>query len=158
MRFFAALAFSLLALPAAAQTNIDLGGLSAEPDAPVEVTADTLNVDRDSGTAVFTGNVVVGQGSLRLAAAEVEVVYDEETGDIARFAASGGVTLVTETEEAEAEEATYDLTTGELSLSGDVLLTQGQSALSAETMTVNVETGMAQMQGRVRTVFQQDGE
>jgi lipopolysaccharide export system protein LptA len=40
-------------------------------------------------------------------------------------------------------------------LTGDVLLTQGASALSANQMTVNVNTGTAQMSGRVRTVFQQ---
>jgi lipopolysaccharide export system protein LptA len=34
-------------------------------------------------------------------------------------------------------------------------LTQGASALSAEQMTVNINTGAAQMSGRVRTVFQQ---
>jgi len=42
-----------------------------------------------------------------------------------------------------------------LTLTGDVLLTQGASALTAQRMTVNVDTGVAQMSGRVRTVFQQ---
>ena len=140
--------------PLSAQAAVDLGGLSADPDAPVEVTADQLSVEQATGTAVFSGNVVVGQGNLRLAAAQVRVVYDDATGAIARFAASGGVTVVTETEAAEAEEAEYDLTTGLLTMSGNVLLTQGQNALSAERMVVDVEAGTARMEGRVRTVFQ----
>ena len=143
------------AAPVAAQTSVDLGGLSADPTAPVEVTADQLSVDQDQGTAVFSGNVVIGQGALRIAAAEVQVVYDGTSGNIARFHATGGVTVVTETEEAEAQEADYDLTAGILTLSGEVLLTQGQSALSAERMVVDVEAGTATMEGRVRTVFQQ---
>lgn len=145
----------LFAAPAFAQTNINLGGIRTDSAAPVEVAADNLSVDQDSGTAVFTGNVVVGQGDLRLSAGAVRVVYSDATGDIAELIASDGVTFVTSTEAAEAQNANYNLTTGVLTLSGDVLLTQGASALSAQMMTVNVNSGAAQMSGRVRTVFQQ---
>ncbi|MFT5065058.1 MAG: lipopolysaccharide export system protein LptA [Yoonia sp.] len=145
----------LIAAPANAQTNINLGGIRADSSAPVEVAADNLTVDQDSGTAVFTGNVVIGQGDLRLSAGSVRVVYSDATGDIAQLIASGGVTFVTDTEAAEAQNADYNLITGVLTLTGDVLLTQGASALSAEKMTVNVNSGAAQMSGRVRTVFQQ---
>ena len=142
---------------AVAQTNINLGGLSADPSAPVEVSADSLSVDQDSGTAVFTGNVVIGQGDLRLNAGNVQVIYSEATGDIARLVASGGVTFVTATEAAEAQSADYDLTGGTLVLSGEVLLTQGASALSADEMRIDLDSGNATMTGRVRTVFQQGG-
>ena len=138
---------------AAAQTNIALGGISADPNAPVEVTADMLTVDQDTRSAVFTGNVVIGQGDMRIAAASVEVSYDEVTGDIFRFVASGGVTFATATEAAEAQSADYDLETGTLVMTGDVLLTQGTNALSAERMTVNLRDGTAQMEGRVSTIF-----
>lgn len=148
-------AVCLLAAPAFAQTNINLGGIRADSSAPVEVAADNLSVDQDSGTAVFSGNVVIGQGDLRLSAGSVHVVYSDATGDIAQLLASDGVTFVTSTEAAEAQNADYNLTTGVLTLSGDVLLTQGASALSAQTMTINVNSGAAQMSGRVRTVFQQ---
>jgi lipopolysaccharide export system protein LptA len=156
-RIFALLAMLALAFPASAQTNIDLGGITTDPGAPVEVSADSLSVDQASGRAVFSGNVMVGQGDLRMSAGSVEVVYAEETGDIARLIASGGVTFTTASEAAEAAEADYDLTTGVLTLTGDVILTQGASALSADSMVINVTDGTAQMQGRVRTVFQQDG-
>jgi len=147
----------LLATPLAAQTNINLGGISADPNAPVEVTADNLNVDQDTGSAVFSGNVVIGQGDLRLAAPEVRVTYAATSGDITRLQASGGVTFATATEAAEAQSADYNLASGMLTLNGEVLLTQGKSALSADSMVVNLNDGTAQMSGRVRTVFQQDG-
>lgn len=156
-RLIVFMAAILLGSTAAAQTNINLGGISADPSAAVEVTADNLTVDQDTGTAVFSGNVVIGQGNLRISAGNVSVVYSEATGDIAQLLASGGVTFVTDTEAAEASEADYNLTSGMLILSGNVLLTQGASALSADKMTVNLNTGNAQMSGRVRTVFQQDG-
>ena len=145
----------LIASPAIAQTNINLGGVRADTSAPVEVTADSLNVDQDTGTAIFDGNVLIGQGALRLSAGKVEVIYNEATGDISRLNASGGVTFVTADEAAEAASAIYDLVAGTLTLTGDVLLTQGPSAISAATMTINLETGSAQMSGRVRTVLQQ---
>ncbi|MBB5721385.1 lipopolysaccharide export system protein LptA [Loktanella ponticola] len=148
--------FALLsASPALAQTNIDLGGVTTDPSAPVEVAADSLSVDQDTGTAIFEGNVLIGQGDLRIAAGRAQVVYDGVSGDIASFAASGGVTFTTATEAAEAQTANYDLKNGQLVLSGEVLLTQGPSALSADRMIIDVETGNAQMEGRVRTVFQQ---
>ncbi|ROU03052.1 lipopolysaccharide transport periplasmic protein LptA [Histidinibacterium lentulum] len=150
----------LLALPAAlpAQTSIDLGGVTADPDAPVEITADSLTVNRDDGSAVFEGEVRIGQGDLRIAATRVEVRYDDATGDIARLDASGGVTLATADEQAEAQRAEYDLVAGTLTLIGEVLLTQGQSALSAERMVVNLDDGTARMEGRVTTIFRQDGQ
>lgn len=157
MRFLAALIALVFAVPATAQTNINLGGIAADPSAPVEVTADNLNVDQDTGSAVFSGNVVIGQGELRLSAPSVQVTYAAESGDITRLQANGGVTFATATEAAEAQSADYNLSSGLLTLNGDVLLTQGQSALSADSMVLDLNAGTAQMNGRVRTVFQQDG-
>lgn len=148
---------TLTATPILAQTNINLGGISADPNAPVEVAADNLTVDQDTGTATFAGNVVIGQGDLRLSAGSVDVIYSAASGEIARLRASGGVTFVTATEAAEASSADYDLVGGTLTLNGNVLLTQGASALSAERMTVNLNTGNAELSGRVRTVFNQGG-
>lgn len=145
----------LCATPLAAQTNINLGGITTDPSAAVEVAADSLSVDQDTGTAIFDGNVVIGQGQLRISAGRAQVVYDGNTGDIASFEASGGVTFANGTEAAEAQNATYDLQNGQLILTGDVLLTQGASALAAERMVIDVESGNARMEGRVRTVFQQ---
>lgn len=148
-------AMLIIASPLTAQTNINLGGISADPSAPVEVAADNLTVDQDTGTAIFSGNVKIGQGDLRLSAGSVEVVYGAATGEIARLRATGGVTFATDTEAAEAQNADYDITNGTLVLTGEVLLTQGASAIAAERMSVNITTGNAEMSGRVRTVFQQ---
>jgi len=147
----------LSATPVLAQTNINLGVINADPNAAVEITADNLSVEQATGTAVFQGNVVVGQGDLRISAGRIEVIYSDASGDISRLSASNGVTFVTATEAAEAESADYDLTAGTLTMRGDVLLTQGASAISADTMRVNLSTGAAQMEGRVRTIFNQGG-
>ncbi|TNC74252.1 lipopolysaccharide transport periplasmic protein LptA [Rubellimicrobium roseum] len=152
-----AVLLALLFAPGAAPAqSVALGGLATDPSAPVEVTSETLTVDQATGAAVFTGNVVIGQGDLRLSAAEVEVRYDEATQAIARLLASGGVTLATPTEAAEAREADYDLTARTLTLTGDVLLTQGQSAISADRMVVDLAAGTAQVEGNVRTLLNRE--
>lgn len=136
---------------------IDLGGINADPNAPVEVTADSLTVDQDSRQAVFAGNVIIGQGDMRISAGRVEVIYSDETGRISHLVASGGVTFVTATEAAEAAAADYDIDAGLLILTGNVLLTQGGAALSADRMVVNLTQGTAEMTGRVRTIIQPAG-
>lgn len=140
---------------ASAQTNVELGGIEVDTSAAIEVTADSLTVAQESGSAVFDGNVIIAQGDLRLTAGQVAVIYGTDTSEITRLIASGGVTFVTADEAAEAQNADYDIKSGLLVLTGDVLLTQGPSAISAGQMTINVTDGTASMEGRVRTVLQQ---
>ncbi len=150
------LCLTLGAATAQAQTNgatVAFGSLKGDPTLPVEVTADQLQVDQADGTAVFTGNVIVIQGTMRLTAPSVRVDYAQDTQKIAQLHATGGVTLVNGGEAAEAEEAVYTVETGNVVMTGKVLLTQGTSALSGNQLTVDLTTGTGVMQGRVQTVF-----
>ena len=155
MKLLAFCASLFLADSAFAQTSVALGGLSVDTSAAIEVSADSLSIDQDTSTAIFDGNVIIGQGDLRITAGQVEVIYGEDPSQIARLLASNGVTFVTTTEAAEAQQADYDITTGLLVLTGEVLLTQGASAISAGRMVINVTDGTALMDGRVRTILQQ---
>ncbi|MFD1342671.1 lipopolysaccharide transport periplasmic protein LptA [Litorisediminicola beolgyonensis] len=152
----AAAALVLLAAPIHAQ-EVTFGTMRADSDAPVEVSADQLSVNQSDGTALYSGNVVIGQGEMRLSAPRVLVVYAETRNAIARLEATGGVTLVSGTEAAEAERADYDIDAGTVTMSGNVLLTQGDNALTSERMVVDLDSGTAQMDGRVRTVLQPGG-
>lgn len=155
LRALLTIAFLSVTAPAIAQgTNVNFGTIRQDPNAEVEVTADNLSVDQASGTAVFTGNVLIGQGQMRLSAARVLVVY-KDTGDgIERLEATGGVTLVSGPDAAEAERADYNIDSGTIEMSGSVLLTQGASALTAERMSVDLNDGSARMSGRVKTILQ----
>ena len=75
-------------------TSLTFGTITQDTTAPVEVTSDELSVDQETGRAVFVGNVIVGQGELRLAAQKVTVIYREESAGIERMIATGNVTLV----------------------------------------------------------------
>ncbi|MTD99985.1 lipopolysaccharide transport periplasmic protein LptA [Paracoccus sp. YIM 132242] len=147
-------ALILAAAPAAAQ-NTTFGGMRADISAPVEVAADNLSVNQADGSAVFTGNVVIGQGEMRLSADRVTVVYAQGgQSRIRSLDAQGNVTLVSGADAAEAKAATYDVETGNVTLTGDVVLTQGGNVLTGDTMQVNLASGTAQVQGRVRSVLQ----
>jgi len=139
-------------IPIHAQTSLSLGGFSPDPEAPIEMTADKLTINQHDGSAQFESNVVISQGDIHIAAELVTVTYLKD-GGIDQLNATGGVTFVTQTESAEAETAAYDLTNRQLVLGGGVLLTQGQRAISADKMSIDLETGAALMEGRVRTTL-----
>lgn len=159
IRLVASVALAVVPLAALAQgAQVPFGAFQHDTAAPVEVTAEQLAVDQSDGTAVFSGNVVVGQGEMRLTAATVRVRYASQGGDaggrIERLEATGGVTLVSGTEAAEAREAVYTIESGVIVMTGDVILTQGQNALSAEKLTVDLEDGTGLLEGGVRTILQ----
>lgn len=135
-------------------TQVAFGAIRQDTSAPVEVSADELNVDQTTGAATFTGNVVIGQGEMRLSAPRVLVIYREDQAGIERMEATGGVTLVSGPDAAESQRADYSIDTGLIIMTGDVLLAQGQSAISSDRMTVNLDDGTARMQGNVKTILQ----
>ncbi len=135
-------------------TGVAFGTIRQDTNLPVEVTSDDLSVDQATGTAIFTGNVVIGQGEMRLSAARVLVIYRAEQQGIARLEATGGVTLVSGPDAAESDRADYNIDDGTIVMTGSVLLAQGPSALSADKMTVRLSDGTARMSGRVKTILQ----
>ena len=157
--FLRALCFAaFLAGPAVAQqANLQFGGLRQDTSLPVEVTSDSLSVDQASGAAVFTGTVLAKQGEMRLSAGTIRVEYAADGEGIDSLIASGGVTLVSPTDAAEAENAVYTIASGMVVMTGNVLLTQGNAAISGETLTVNLKDGTGTMTGRVKTVFKPGG-
>lgn len=134
-------------------TSVGFSGLKQDPGAPVEVTSETLSIDRDAGLAILEGEVLVIQGEMRLTAPRVEVIYGTEGQQIKEIHAQGGVTIVTAADAAEAREARYDVATGGLVMSGDVLLTQGPSTIAGERLVADLRSGTGRMEGRVKTLF-----
>jgi len=138
--------------------NVAFGSFKADPTLPVEVTADSLDVNQADGSAEFIGNVLVGQGEMRLSAQKVLVIYNQEASGIERMLATGDVVLVNGPDAAEADQAEYTIESGIILMTGNVLLTQGQHALTSDRMTVNLTTGTANMVGRVKTILKADSD
>lgn len=154
---------ALLPLMAVAQETATGGFRNSDPDAPVEVTSDKLDLARAAGTALFTGNVVAIQGDMRLNADWVLVEYvllpDGSLGnEIDTITARDNVLLVTPEEAAEGNEAIYTPLTNKVIMTGDVLLTQGGNTVAGDQLEVDLETGLGEVKGRVRTVLQPAAE
>jgi len=155
LRLAALLFVPLLPVSMMAQgAQVAFGNTQQDSNLPVEVTADDLNVNQADGTAIFTGNVLIGQGEMRLSAPRVLVVYNEDQSRIRRLEATGGVTLVSGEDAAEAQQADYNIDDGVIEMQGDVLLVQGPQALTGDRMYVDTRAGKARVSGRVKTILQ----
>lgn len=156
VRFPGTLAAALLAvcLPTLAAAQVAFGGAQQDRTLPVEVTSDNLSVNQNDNTALFTGNVVIAQGEMRLSAPRVLVIYLADRSGIEALEATDGVTLVSGTDAAEALRADYNVVNGKIELRGNVLLIQTDNAITGEMMTVDLNAGTAQVSGRVKTVLQ----
>ena len=154
----AVLSFAQVGSVLAQGAQVPFAGLKVGANSTVEISADSLSIDQDTGTAVFSGNVIVGIEEMRLSAERVEVVYqtgtEGGTGAISGLVASGSVVFSNGVEAAEADFAELDLEAGEIVMTGNVILTQGQNALSGEKLRINLNTGTAFIEGRVQTIFQ----
>ncbi len=159
-RLLVALCLAVLPVATQAQAQVPFAGIGADRSVPVELSADTLEVDQAAGTARFAGNVVVVQGGLRLAAESVRVEYatapESGRNRIARLQAEGSVTLVTPEEAAEADSAIYDLDSGEIVMQGGVVLTQGGNALAGDRLVIDLDRRTGRIEGRVRSVILPD--
>lgn len=138
-----------------AQVAIGFGGVAYDANQPVEVTSDTLTIDQTTGEALFSGNVIVLQGDLRMSAPQVRVFYDDVDGrrSVDEVVATGGVLMTRGADAAEGRQARYDVATTILTMTGDVLVTQGPTVVAGDRMVVNMQTGNGTVGGRVRTVF-----
>jgi lipopolysaccharide export system protein LptA len=163
--------------------------LSAEnKDAPVQIEAATLEVHDKSKTATFSGNVQVVQGDTTMKCRSLVVFYGQEVGlgeataqasnatnvkspqgaqNIRRIEARGAVTVITKDQSASGDLGIYDLKTKTITLSGNVVVSQGQNVIHGEHVVVDTETGNARVEsgatgagaggpgsGRVRALIQ----
>ena len=156
---------ALVAMPAASPAPGPGGpfaGVKHDTKAPNEIASDSLEVHQAQGKAVFAGEVVAEQGTLTLTADELVVTYEtgeagDETGEIQHMRAEGNVFLSNGSETAEGAWAEYDVAGGTLHMGGDVLVTQGENAVTGESLVINLDAGTGRVEGRgdgrVKSVF-----
>jgi len=139
---------------AAGQPALGQGASSAlkghDTDAPVDVSADRIEVQDRANRAMFTGNVDVRQGNLRLNSARITVVYANSGGRgtaIERIEASGGVTMRSPTETARSQFAIYDIDRRLVTMIGAVRLDQGANRIQGGRLVFDLSSGRAVMDG-----------
>lgn len=139
----------LAAGPAGAQ-------LAQNSDAPVDITADELEVANSQCTSVWRGNAEALQADSRLRANVLTAVFQAKAGqpgataacgDLARMEAQGQVFYVTPQQRVRADAAVYEAGSETLVMTGDVVAVQGRNVLRGSRLVVNVRTGEGRMQG-----------
>ncbi|MGR3635624.1 MAG: lipopolysaccharide transport periplasmic protein LptA [Shimia sp.] len=155
LRTLLILAISLFPAMASAQGfQVGFGDMQQDSGLPVEVTADSLSVNQNDGSAVFSGNVKIVQGEMRMTANKVNVHYSSAgTVGIARLVAEGDVLLAQGKDIAEAEKAEYSIEDGSVHMSGNVMVLQENTSITADEMTVDLNSNTAEMHGRVKTIL-----
>jgi len=125
--------------------SLCLGKADAEPlldvgRGDVNVQADLLEVDVASGSALLTGQVVLGKGDMSVRCPRVELTFDSSP-HIKTARGSGGVVADVRGVHGEAPEVELDLKRHVLELRGGVKLSRGQGWLQAERASIELSTG-----------------
>jgi len=145
------------------QSMIQGGG----QDQPVQIEAASLEVRDKNKMATFAGNVQVVQGDTTMKCQRLVVFYGEEIGiaqngnppppkpagdskkspqNIRRIEARGGVTVVTKDQNASGDLGVYDLLAKTITLTGNVVVSQGQNVIHGERVVVDTVTGNAKVE------------
>lgn len=137
----------LLALPltGAADAQVLRGHDTA---APVDFSADRIEVQDRADRIVVSGNVQVSQAGLTMTAQRLTVAYHDSNGvEIDRLDASGGVVVTRGGERASGSVAIYDLNRRLITLVGNVQLSQGSNRLSGSRLVIDLASGRSTVDG-----------
>ncbi|HAT87079.1 MAG TPA: hypothetical protein DCS30_14670, partial [Rhizobiales bacterium] len=124
-------------------------GLRTDPDAPIEVEADQLDIYDKKKVAIFTGNVIAKQGETQLNTSTLTIHYSGggagTAQSITRLEANGGVIVSQKDQKATGNRAFVDMTKEQITLSGNVVLTQGKNVLRGKELFIDMRTGAARL-------------
>ncbi|MEN9932540.1 MAG: hypothetical protein RIS17_1113 [Pseudomonadota bacterium] len=120
-------------------------------DAPVNFSADHGELQGKANRAILAGNVVITQSDLTLRAGRTTMAFTTEGGGfkIHRVDAVGGVKINRGDQAASGDVAIYDFDRRLITMSGNVTLIQGGSRLSGGRLTIDLNSGLSTLDGRV---------
>jgi lipopolysaccharide export system protein LptA len=155
-----------------------LQGFSQNHDQPVHIEAATLEVRDKDKVATFSGNVKVTQGDTGMRCKSLVVFYEQEGADgdkgktmqaatpgpggqqkIKKLEARGSVVVTQKDQTATGDLGIFDMKSNTVTLSGNVMMTQGQNVLRGERLVVDLASGVSRVesgkngQGRVQGLF-----
>jgi lipopolysaccharide export system protein LptA len=143
--------------PVWAQSS-QLRGLSLDGNQPIQIESDKLEVRERDKLAVFTGNVSASQGPTVLKAGLMKVYYAGEgsaatgSADIERIEVSGKVYVKSNNQVATSDEASFDMRSEVLTMSGkEVVLSEGSNVAVGCKLTVQMKSGQAKLDSCNRT-------
>jgi lipopolysaccharide export system protein LptA len=121
-------------------------------NAPVDVTAQRLEVQDRADRAVFVGNVRATQGDLTMDTERLTIAYSSSQSttngiQIERIDAAGGVVVRTPSETAKGDFGIYDTNRKLITVLGNVQLSQGANRLSGARLVIDLDSGRAVIDG-----------
>jgi lipopolysaccharide export system protein LptA len=126
-----------------------------DSNAPVNFTADRIEVQDRADRVVVSGNVEVTQAGMTLNAARMTVAYNNQRGgsapggvEIDRIDASGNVVVTKADQTARGNVAIYDLNSKLITMLGNVTLTQGANRLTGGRLVMDLNSGRSTVDGR----------
>ena len=155
MRLAATALMVLGAGPALSQSGARMSGLKLSNDQPIQIESDKLEVQQEQNVAIFTGNVNVVQGTTLMKAGKMTVYYIKGAGsattgsaNIDHLEVDHKVYIKTDTQVATGDRGTFDMKSQVFTLSGKkVVLSEGSNVLVGCKLTVQMDTGLAQVDG-----------
>jgi lipopolysaccharide export system protein LptA len=162
-----------------------LQGFSQNRNEPVHIEAASLEVRDKDQVATFSGDVRVQQGDTTMRCATLVVFYDREAGNdgkagaakpapktmkaatpgpggeqkIKRLEARGSVVVTQKDQTATGKLGVFDMPSNTVTLTGDVVMTQGQNVLRGDKLVVDLTSGVSKVEsarngrGRVEGLF-----
>lgn len=144
--------------------------------APVDMTADELEVVNAQCLAIWRGSAEALQDNARLRADVLKIYNKTQSsprpgaagggcGVLDRMEAIGSVYYVTPSQRVRGDQAVYNADADTITFTGDVVAAQGKNVLRGERLVIQVSTGAARMEtsvkgrnkpGRVRGVLYPD--
>ncbi|WDI31763.1 LptA/OstA family protein [Hyphococcus flavus] len=128
--------------------------LVSDSDEPIDITGDTAEFQ--DNVAIWTGNVRVVQGEAILTTNRLEAILTED-GAFENIVAIGAVRYSNGKENITGEHAVFDEAAQTITMTEDVIVTQGKQVMSAGKVTYWVETGkvlfMPEPGKRIRGLF-----
>ncbi len=156
-----------------------LQGFSQNHDQPVHIEATTLEVRDKDKVATFSGDVKVTQGDTGMRCKSLVVFYEQDAKDgdttktlpaadagpggeqrIKRLEARGGVVVTQKEQTATGNLGIFDMKANTVTLTGNVVMTQGKNVLRGERLVVDLTSGVSRVEagknghGRVEGLFQ----
>jgi lipopolysaccharide export system protein LptA len=121
-------------------------------NAPVDVTADRIEVQDRADRAIFAGNVHATQAELTLETPRLTVAYSGGSGDnsnvqIHRLDAAGGVVVRSPSETARGDFGIYDLDRKLITLIGNVQLNRQNNQVNGSRLVIDLDSGRAVVDG-----------
>tara|TARA_A100001011_G_scaffold386169_2_gene461493 strand:- start:158 stop:670 length:513 start_codon:yes stop_codon:yes gene_type:complete len=140
---------------AQAETLISLESFKIKPDTNLELTSESMSFDAQTRKAHFIENVVVKYGQLELSAHQLTFVQSKSKEKLYHltFSALGPIIISNEDSRIYGDKAIFIEKNQELTITGNVSLNKNDNTIMGDKLILNLETGVANVSGSVKTII-----